>query len=301
MSVSLRQLRVLEAIARTGSLTRAAERLGVTQSAVSVALREVEGALGASLFRRTTRRLDATHAGRTALALAEPLLAQAEEFEARVRAAAAEEAGTITFAATAAIAAALGPRLIARFGHSHPEVAVRMLDVSPDDVAAPVLSGIAAFSLGTPDRERAEIAWERLAEDQLSVITWPGGPFAARSSVEWSELEGVSTITVARGGGIRELIDRRLAAAGKSFTPGRECRFLATALAMVAERLGVLVLPAMLTSGAGVGELLAVPLTEPAIFRQLTLLRLAGAPLPQQARDLIVQTKRLAAEVVLMS
>lgn len=296
MNITLRQLRVIDAIGRTGSLTRAAERIGVTQSAVSVALREIEAALDTTLFQRTTRRLAPTAAGKAALDMAETLLDQVAAFEVGVQAAAADDAGRVTFAATAAIAAVLGPRLIARFRQSHPAISVRMLDVSPDMILAPILSGEAAFSLGTPDRDHAGIVHERLAEDRLSVITWPSGPFAGRVEVAWPELADVTTISVTRGGGIRELIDRTLAAAGLGFTPDRECRFLATALAMAGERLGVLVLPAFLTGGAGRGDLIAVPLTAPTVVRQIALLRLGGRPLSKPARDLIAETKRLAAQ-----
>lgn len=294
MNLSLRQLRVLVAVANAGSLTRAAEQLGLTQSAVSVTLSDLEAMVGATLFQRTTRKLTVTAAGRAALALAEPLLAQANGFEVQVRAAAAEEAGQVTFAATAAIAAALGPRLIARFRDTHPQVQVRMLDVAPDAIQEPVLSGEAAFSLGTPDRDRSEIALEQLTEDQLSVITWPGGPFEGRDSVAWQELSTVPTISVRRGGGIRELIDRCLGADKRTFTPDTECRFLATALAMANERLGVLVLPSLLVAGGAGGRLRALPLTDPVVLRRIMLLRLAGRPLPPAARALIAETKRLA-------
>lgn len=294
MNITLRQLRVLVAIDQSGSLTGAATQLSVTQSAISTTLRDVEAALDAPLFQRTTRRLAPTAAGKAALALAKPLLSQAEEFERRVRAAAEEEAGGVTFAATAAIAAAMGPRLIARFRVSHPHISVRMLDVPPDSIAKPVLSGEAAFSLGTPNERHAGLTVERLNEDRLSVITWRGGPFHDRAEVAWRELADVATISVTRGGGIRELIDRDLSAAGVQFVPDAECRFLATALAMASERLGVLVLPSLLTSGVGRGDFIAVPLVDPPVVRQIALLRLAGQPLSQSARDLIAETKRLA-------
>lgn len=294
MNITLRQLRVLVAIDQSGSLTGAATRLNVTQSAISTTLRDIEAALEAPLFQRTTRRLAPTAAGVAALALAKSLLSDAEEFERRVRAAAEQEAGAVTFAATAAIAAAMGPRLIARFRASHPHIAVRMLDVAPDAIAKPVLSGEAAFSIGTPNEHHLGLTVERLHEDRLSVITWREGPFHDRTEVAWQELTDVPTISVTRGGGIRELIDRQLAAAGTQFTPSAECRFLATALAMANERLGVLILPSLLTSG-GRGEFIAVPLVDPPVFRQIALMRLAGHPLSQPARDLVAETKRLAA------
>ncbi len=79
--VELRQLRYFVAVAQTGHVGRAAERLAISQPPLSRQVRELEEQLGVELFSRERRRLKLTHAGTELLSRAEALLAQAAEFE----------------------------------------------------------------------------------------------------------------------------------------------------------------------------------------------------------------------------
>ena len=79
MDLEVRHLRLVSTIADCGSLTRAGERLHLTQSALSHQLRDIEGRLGTKLFDRLNRRMVATPAGRALFKRALPLWAAAEQ------------------------------------------------------------------------------------------------------------------------------------------------------------------------------------------------------------------------------
>jgi len=88
--VTLHQLRVFETVARLGSVSRAAEELGISQPSVSIQIGDLERALGAELFAQQGRRIVLTAAGRTLQEYARRILALSEEARSATRAAAGE-------------------------------------------------------------------------------------------------------------------------------------------------------------------------------------------------------------------
>src|SRR3712207_1092453 len=82
--MELRHLRTLDAIARHGSFTRAAEELHLAQSAVSQQVRRLEAELGVDLLRRTSRRVDVTEAGEVVLDYARRVLSEVDGLQAEL-------------------------------------------------------------------------------------------------------------------------------------------------------------------------------------------------------------------------
>lgn len=273
MSFSLRQLRVFLAVYSARSVVGAAGLLNVTPSAVSTALRELEAVLGEALFVRSTRRLEPTPAAVAVAASAARIVAQAEAFPAAVRAAAAKSAGQVIFAASAAVAATLGPPLLERCRRIHPQISVRMLDVAPEDLIEMVRRGDVAFGIGTHGHAEPDMVFDVLVEDRVSLVTWAGGPFSGLPEVAWHQLDGQETISVAPGTAIRDLLDSVLNKEEIAFRPAMETRFLATAIGLARQRLGVLVLPASLLSAPGMQEWEVIPLVRPSVRRSISIVR----------------------------
>src|SRR5512132_793945 len=116
MNVTLRQLRAFVNVAQFGVFTAAAERLHVTQSALSVMIRGLETELGLRLFDRTTRMVELTDAGREFYPIAEKTLEDLSSAVAHSRELADIKRGRVTIAATTLISSILLPRAVARFG-----------------------------------------------------------------------------------------------------------------------------------------------------------------------------------------
>src|SRR3954463_13914904 len=95
MDLEIRHLQLVSAVADLGSLTRAGDRLHLTQSALSHQLRDIESRLGAALFRRAGKRLVLTPAGDRLLASATDVLERLERAEHDIRAIARDPGGTL--------------------------------------------------------------------------------------------------------------------------------------------------------------------------------------------------------------
>src|SRR4051812_23779186 len=149
MNVTFRQLQAFAAVAAAGSFTRAAERLHVTQSAVSVLIRELEADLGIRLFDRTTRRVEITEAGIDFRAGAEKLIADMEHAVRHTHDLVERKRGRITVAAPPLLAAAFLPRTIQAFQRAYPGIRVALIDVPTDQIVSRVKSGEADLGVGT--------------------------------------------------------------------------------------------------------------------------------------------------------
>jgi len=127
------ELETFVAVARGGSISRAAEHLGVAKSVASRRLSDLEARLGAPLVLRTTRRMSLTDAGYDLLERAETILSDIEDAEASVRAGHAGLDGRLRITAPLSFGLAVLEPLVTRFAEEHPAVFLE-IDLSDRDV-----------------------------------------------------------------------------------------------------------------------------------------------------------------------
>jgi DNA-binding transcriptional LysR family regulator len=287
MNPSLRQLQAFVLAYRLGVLTRAADQMFITQSAVSVLIRQLEEGLGMRLFDRTSRSLRPTVAAQEMLPTAERILRDLESLKAGVRGLAERARGHLNFASTPSVAAALLPKLIAEYQQRYPNISVSMNDVAPDRLTVPVLTEDAEFSIGTQGHEPDGIALQCLVRDHMCVICLKDSPLAKKRLVKWQDVLDRPCITVKVGNGIRTLIDDTLHQLGERLVPAYEVTYFSTALAMTTAGLGVAVLPGMLLGSFPHHNLVAKKLERPAVTRDIHLITRAEHSLSPAAQAFI--------------
>lgn len=293
MKPTLRQLEALLLVHRQRSLTKAAAELRVTQSAMSVLIRQLEQTLGVKLFDRTTRALSPTAACDEAVPIAERILADTSGLAEHMRNLAELNAGRIRLAVSAGAASAILPPVLARYARQHPDVRIELFDVATEQLLEFVVSGKVELGIGSVEGEDTPGARiEPLLHSPLCAICRKDGHFAGRRSITWNEIESSQTIAMRRGTRIRAQIDQTLIKAGKSLTPGLEVSLITTALAITAQSSMVSILPAHMLPAKQFPSLVAVPLAAPHINRQVSLVTRAGVSLSPAARYFIVIAKK---------
>jgi DNA-binding transcriptional LysR family regulator len=295
MNQTLRQLEAFEAAYRLGSLTRAAREMHLTQSAVSLLVKQLEEVWQTRLFDRTTRALNPTRAADEAIGAVERILGELKSVANHMRGLEDKSIGRVAFAATAGVASALMPRILKSFRQQYPDVKIQMLDVGADQLISKILSGEAEFSIGTVDDSNPDIALETLIRDRLSAIAPRDGSFETQRQISWDQLGNLATVSVPTGTSIRLLIDSALAAENKVFEPTLETSLLNTALAMSAHGLGVSVLPAYLVPLMQFPDLVSVPLVDPVVYRNLSLITRSGRSLSTAAQSFVAAAKAVIA------
>ena len=188
--VHVRDLRYFVAVAEELHFTRAAEKLYVSQPALSKQIRALERQLGAELFRRDRQGVALTAAGAALLPYAERLLATwAEGASALAEVTAAERSTLVVGMSTSPGRGGLLPAIRSRFTAARPEANVRLRQVSWDDPTAGLADGdadVAFVWLPLPDAER--YGWTVVAEEPRLVALPDTHPLAARSEVDFADL-----------------------------------------------------------------------------------------------------------------
>ncbi|HEY5397287.1 MAG TPA: LysR family transcriptional regulator [Trebonia sp.] len=139
---SLRQLAHFVAVAETGTISAASERLFMSQSAISASITELERALGSDLcVRRRAQGVFLTPMGKLVLPRAKGLLAEAAELAYAVRGNGTGLVGPLVVGCFVTLAPTVLPRLLAEFGRLHPHVAVDFMDSAQDQLVAALLAG----------------------------------------------------------------------------------------------------------------------------------------------------------------
>lgn len=140
MNVGLRQLKVFLAVARHRSFSRAAEDIGSSQSAVSLAIRQVETELGVKLLDRTTRQVRLTSVGETLVATSARLLNELDTVLRELRDIGVQHRGTVAMACVPSIARSLMPRCIEYCSTKWPNVSFSIEDVAAKEVVQKVVT-----------------------------------------------------------------------------------------------------------------------------------------------------------------
>lgn len=269
--LTLKQLRAFVAVYRHGKLASAAAELGVTQSAVSVLIRQIETTLRAPLFDRTTRSLVPTQAAEEAFGIAERVLQDVRTLGSNFRDLTGGGRGRVRLAATPATAAALLPATVRRFARRYANIELVIDDCAPNQFLSHIQSEKVDFGIGTPPPLGADFDACTLLEDKMQLVCAEDHRLASGKVVRWRDLKGELLIVFRPGYGVRQLIESTLHKAGIGPVVTHEVGFLSTAAWMAASGLGVTILPAALAQLEARHELALRPLVEPSVARTIAL------------------------------
>lgn len=240
--MELTALRQFVVIAEMGHLTRAAERLGVTQPALSAMVKKLEGEVGAALFDRTGKGVALTEAGRVFLEHAEASVRRADEAVASVRELVGLEAGSIRVGGGATAVAHLMPGVVSEVRREHPALRFYVREAGSLAVAEAVISGeldLGIVTMPVAGVGAGELLSVRSFTDELLLIVPEGHRLAGRRSFRWSDVDGEAVVAFEAGSAVRTVIDEAAKSAGVSVEVVMEVRSLETIQRMVAAGVGI--------------------------------------------------------------
>ncbi|MGH8779723.1 LysR family transcriptional regulator [Paraburkholderia sp.] len=286
MDLNLRDIRAFIAVAQTGSFTRAATRLHLSQPALTVQIRRLEDTLGTRLFDRNSRNVALTPVGRDLLPLLQKSLHDMEHVLADARALSGGAAGTVRIACLPSFAASLLPDLIRDFRADLPDVSFQIRDVVAsvvdalvrnEDVDIGLTGGTAAGQAGAPDTA-LDVLYA--GEDRLVALCPKGHPLAKRRTVRLADLLRTPLVLTASGTSVRAVVDAALADADTPPSIACEPTYMMTAVAMVRGGLGVTILPGSAREMLAEPDLVARRINDPRFVRPIALVKKRGRTLP---------------------
>lgn len=291
MDFTSRQLRAFHYVAEHQSFARAAERLLITASGLSVLIRELEKQLGFRLFDRTTRQVTLTAYGRDLLAVTQPGLKTLDEAMSRIEQAAKGTTRWISIGTTPWIAANVLPPAIREFRERRPDLRVRLFDGNLNTIASRVASGKLDLGLGifesTPGLRR--VPFFRFS---LMVVRPDRNQRIDRVPTSWSALKGETLISLTPNYQHQQLIDKQLAKTGVIWTRGQSVNLLDTQIGLVEAGEGIAIIPSFGLPACRNRKVTMSELVDPVVTLEFYEVSNRGTKLAQEAGEFSSFLKR---------
>jgi LysR family transcriptional regulator for metE and metH len=268
MLLELRHLRLVQAIAEEGSVTRAGRRLHLTQSALSHQLRDVEERLGARLFDRIGKRMVLAPAGERLLACAPGVLGEVERAEQEIRLGAREGHGVLRLTTQCTTVYHWLPSRLRLFQKRDPDVEVQVVAGATNDPLAALLEGRIDLAIAYRGRGDARLQFVPLFKDEIVMVLHPEHPLTRKPFVAAADLVSEHLIVYLAPREANFVFRELLIPAG--VTPHRVTHVQLTeaTVELVKAGLGVATLPRWAVAPQiERGELVARPLTSGGRFR----------------------------------
>jgi DNA-binding transcriptional LysR family regulator len=272
LNVTLRQLRVFIEVSRLRSFSRAGDEIGLTQSAVSRCVRELESEIGLKLIDRTTREVQLTDVGVNLVGTVSRLLADLDEALREVRDLGQQKRGRVIVAASPTIACRLMPRVVAAALAQFPLVTLSLRDDVQSDVLRKVKSGEVDFGVVVGPFSADDLHGEPVMTDSFCLVARGDHPLARGKAVAWASLAGQPLVMLDQASGSRPIIDAVMQEHGVEADVVQELGHPATVFGLVEAGVGVSVLPWLALPLPADSSLVALPLV-PRAERTVELVR----------------------------
>jgi|TARA_B100000768_G_scaffold168746_1_gene173833 DNA-binding transcriptional LysR family regulator len=210
---TLDQLRILHAISNEGSFKKAAEKLYISQPAVSLQVQNLERQLNTPLFYRDKRKARLTETGQLLIKYCERILSLCEETCRALDELHTLQSGGLTIGASQTTGTYLMPRLIGIFRRKYPQIAIELQVDSTRKISWGVANGSIDLALvggEIPHELQTTLEMISYAEDELALILPLSHPFSSKESIQKEDLYRLSFIALNTQSTIRNVIENTL-------------------------------------------------------------------------------------------
>ena len=284
MNVTLRQLRAFVLVGRLGSFTRAAQAMHLTQSALSLLIRELESAMSTRLVDRTTRNVSLTAAGTEFFASTQRILEELEHAIGNVDKLVAKERGRVVIAAPLVLSSTLLPPILAGFRTACPGIELVLNDSLPGEVLPQVRTGTADLGIGTFSHTEEGLQRVLLFKEALVAVFPKAHAFASAIRLTWRDLANVPVLTLRRGSVFRDLAEGGFAAARMTLNPAFEADYVGSLIGLAGAGLGVAIVPGYATALTDRSRIRWKRLEKPVVEREVLMVHRAGPTLSPAAQ-----------------
>lgn len=293
-----RQLAAFCAVVDRQSFSQAAERLGVTQPAVSLQVRALEERLGQQLLDRSGRRVAPTEAGRRLYRSAQRMLQLEEQLLEDVSGANGDAlTGTLAIGASTGPGAHLVPLLLCELQEQHPDLRVALSIGDTHAVIERVAEREVELGVVGALRRHRSLTFEPLARDEIVLAVPPDHP-AAGGEVSLDDLRAETLVVMQEGAGVRQVVEQELRRAGlrlRELQPKLELGLQESVKSAVAAGFGVTFISRTAVEGelaAGTLAVARVAGIEPS--RQLYVVRAKARPRSRAAETFLAFARERA-------
>jgi len=286
INLSLVQISTFLTVVETRSFRHAAERLHISQPAVSARVSNLEAILGVRLLNRTTRSVTLTREGERLVAAASRTLAELHSLADQLREEAALQRGRVVLGALPSMAATLLPPALAAFRKRFPGVSVELYDSYVGRVLEYLTSGqvdLAVMSHVPPQRG---LSFTPLFRDECLIVVPRGHPLSRRRAVTLAEVGAYPLILPARGTGFRETVEAAFVRADAPMRGVHEAFNLSTLLGLAEAGFGITFVPSIFAAKLDLSRCRTLHVKGPPMSRDIGIVVVRGRSLSPAAEAL---------------
>ena len=269
LHLEVRHLKLVETVAREGGLTKAANRLHVTQSALSHQLRDIEDKLGTPLFLRLNKKMLLTQAGERLLTSAPAVLDELKRAEEDIRQIALHREGILRISTECYTCYHWLPPVLKPFGREFPRVEVRIVAEATRRPVEALLDGRLDLAITSVATRNQKLLFKPLFKDEMVVIVSPDHPLASRPYVSAKDFASEHLLVYALPKEELTIYQKVLIPAGVTPKHASRVELTEAIIEMVKAGLGVGVMARWaVRPQVEAGTLCALPLTARGFHRQ---------------------------------
>lgn len=273
MNISYRQLQAFICVAKSATFAEAAEKMFISQPALSSAIKKMEIQLGGALFSRTTRKVELSPEGVTFLPVALRLMNDWEEAFNDLHNVFALGRGKLAIAAMPSFAAGLLPKILQLYQLQFPNIKLSIADIVMESVYKEVREGRVEIGF-TFEHERQEgTVFHPLFTDNFMVIFPSQHPLTQLKPIKWQDIVAYPFVAMNKDSAMRAWIENHVQGLGYSLNVVAEAGQLATLGQFVSHGLGVSVVPCLCQQQMSGNGLMSVPLTDSGLSKQVGMIK----------------------------
>jgi len=275
------------AVAETNSFQHAADRLNISQSAITRRIQKLESSLQITLFERTTRSLKLTLEAKVFLPRAQAMLDEANEAVHALSDNATrfehQRNSIISIAVIPTATHQILPQAIQKFRAQGYRSRINILDLFANDVAEVVAQGEADFGISFMGTEEPGLEFESLHEDSFVLAMQQDHPLAQEKQINWQDISIHALVVPWKGTGNRMLIDNEMARHRQTLDWTYQVHHSSTALGLVETGVALAILPLSAVPDREGSRIVSRPLVRPEITRVIGTVRRTATKLTPPA------------------
>jgi len=272
--VGIKHIRAVNSVATYGSFTAAAADLGLTQSAVSRMVLQLEKQLGVQLFLRSTRNVVLTAPGREFTASTRRFIDDLNIQVENARALGGQIRGRLIISCLLSITHHVVPDAVLRYRKAHPGVEIHLREGLGSEVHEDVRSGLADFGIGNVTGLNQEIVGDDVVQESCFAVLPSKHRLRNKAVLTLRELKDEEFVSLPNGAGLRRQIDGVAAANGIALKHKTVVEQFGTLFDFVAADVGIAIVPASALPRRNPPGVVVKKLVSPPLVRRIGILRL---------------------------
>jgi LysR family carnitine catabolism transcriptional activator len=272
-NVSFRQVQIFVCIAQSHTFAQAAEKMCLSQPALSSAIKKMESQLGGLLFLRTTRKVELSPEGHQFLPVAKRLIGDWQDAFSDLHNLFSLGRGKLSIAAMPSFAAGLLPGILQQFKTEFPNIKLSVADVVMESVIKDVHAGRAEIGFSFEHEKMDGLEFHPILTDNFIAVLPVNHPLSEHQVLSWSQISLYPFVAMNKGSAIRQWIDSFMDINHLSLNIVVEASQLATLGQFVKHDLGVSVVPALCQEQMLSKELLCLRIHQSGLSKRVGIIR----------------------------